>query len=647
MDFGLAKLAGSSMLTQKGTTMGTPAYMSPEQTQGEQIDHRTDIWSLGVVLYEMITAQLPFKADYEQALIYSILNEQPEPITALRSRVPMELEKIVLKCLAKDPNFRYQHANELPVDLKAVDITSSSSSVIKPTATLSTITPKRSLAKTIFAAGLWLVAIALIAVSVWNLVLSQPSKPLRRLTINTEEALSFFDGSALAVSPNGENVVYVGQEDNVTMLYLRPINSFKATPIEGSQRASSPFFSADGKWLGFYADGTLKKVSIFGGVPEPLIELSSFLGACWSRKDIIYLASKKSEAEQDVIIFNISANGGELAPVTQIKDTVNKVWHCYPELLPNEKTLLFTRLPANSRNPNEGRIEAVNLETGAQKIVLKGGIFGRYCLTGHIVATWSGGLLAAPFNVKKVEVTGPTVPILTGMYTHKGCIPNHTFSNEGTLIYLQTGAEQQNRRLVSFSTTAAIEYIGKHTKDFYNPSYSPQGNKIAVQIGEEHNSQIWFLDRDNDSLTQLTFNESNSYPIWSADGSFITYSTFKNNKWQIGWQSILNHSLNGKYTSSQNKLQPCSWSADGKILAYIEIHPESKQDIWLMKIDKDTTFTAFLKAEYNEKQAMISPDGDWIAYVSDKTGNDEIYLKSFADEKTEIKISNNGGSLPA
>jgi len=646
MDFGLAKLAGSSMLTQKGTTMGTPAYMSPEQTQGEQVDYRTDIWSLGVVLYEMVTGQLPFKGDYEQALIYSIINEDPEPITALRSRVPMELERIVLKCLAKDPNSRYQHASEIPVDLRGVDITSSSSSAIQPNVTLATVTPRRSLLKRISVVLFWAAILVAVSLGIWKLFIASSVSVIHRLTISTDSPINFSNGSAIAISPDGRHVVYASQKENSDLLYLRPLDQFEAKPIEGTQRAACPFFSPDGQWLGFVADGELKKVSVFGGVPISLCKVNSLLGSCWTKDNIIYFSSRISSTKHNSTIFRISANGGAPKMITHPKDTTNGEIHCWPEMLPNKKMLIFTSIPANSHNPNDGNIECYYLETGLQRTILKGGIFGRYSPTGHLVAAWSGGVLAAPFNVKTAMVTGPTVPVLDENFQYSNLSLNFGFSNDGTLIYVLGSDQLKNKKLTVCNELGTIHLITEQADDFHYPVLSAKENYLATQIGDESNSQIWIFDKTKASFRQFTFDGINCFPIWSPEGEKITFSSFKNNRWHLFERAIQSDAKATLFTSSEFRSQPCSWSADGKVLAFVRRDPRTNLDIWLMKVSRDTTVSPFLNSKYQEHQAAISPNGAWIAYVSNQLGAEEIFLRVIANAKSEIKISDKGGVRP-
>jgi serine/threonine-protein kinase len=290
MDFGLAKLGNRSMLTKEGRTLGTAAYMSPEQARGEAVDHRTDIGSLGVVLYEMISGQLPFRGGYEQAMMYSICHEDPQPLTALRTGVPLALDGIIAKALAKDPSVRYQHVDELPADLKAAREASKSTS--KHLLAKKWRPPQK---KQIWFWGIATTLIGmLVGVAVWEWLRPVRSTPaaVTRFHVPLPEGQHTAESgaqAALALSPDGKYLVYVAKDGKDQRLYLRPMDALQAKPIAGTEGASTPFFSPDGQWIGFFADNMLKKVPTTGGPALQITQAptSEAVGATWNRDDVI------------------------------------------------------------------------------------------------------------------------------------------------------------------------------------------------------------------------------------------------------------------------------------------------------------------------------------------------------------------------
>ncbi|MFQ5448141.1 MAG: hypothetical protein ACE5FF_14550, partial [Saprospiraceae bacterium] len=539
----------------------------------------------------------------------------------------------------------YQHANEIPVDLKAIDITSSSSSVIQPVPSkVATVSKRPSKISHLFSWTLRLLFLALIIFCAWQLWKITSTEPVRRLIINADAELDISGNSMLTISPQGENVIYVGRQNGETKLFLRSLDKFEALPIQGTEGARSPFFSHDGKWIGFFANGNLKKVSILGGVPVTLTATNIFFGASWAANDTIYFSAGQSN-ENNCLLFQISANGSAAKVLTQPQDSLEFVRHCFPQILPGNKALIFTRLPKQSDNPDEGVIEVLDLHSGKRQKILQGGIYARYINTGHIVAAWSGGLFAVPFNLKKLEVTGPTVPVLNKILLNNELIPNFAFSKDGTLIYAPVEKGSQKKQIISMNRDGEKQDVFDLRRDFYHISFSPDESKIAVTVGRE-NAQVWIIHPVKQEFSQFTFEGSNSFPIWTPDGKHITYSSNRNGSSNIYMKAIKAETAEVQLTSGDNRQLPTSWSADGTVLAFCEDHPDSNLDIMLLKFDSDTTVQSLISTRFNEQEAKFSPNGKWVAYTSDKSGRNEIYVQSYSGDAAPVRVSEKGGSSP-
>lgn len=647
MDFGLAKLAGSTMLTKQGMTMGTAGYMSPEQTRGENVDYRTDIWSLGVVLYEMVTGEMPFKGDYEQALIYSILNEEPEPLSALRSRIPMELERIVEKCLAKESGSRYQNATEIPVDLKAIDISSSSSSRISPAASQVKVKPKKKSGFKTFVKRVILTAsLAVIAFFVWYFVVSPPEKPVRRLAINADAELNYVPNPTIAISPDGKNLVYVAKNDGKAQLHLRPLQEFESQPIQGTENAHSPFFSPDGEWIGFLSEGKLSKVSLFGGVPIALTDVESFMGASWSPKGDIYFGAVIPAQNKKCVIYKISDVGGEPVAVTSSEEGV-LVRHGWPEVIKSGKALLFTEMPATGQDFDKARIEVLNIETGIRKTALEGGIYGRYCNSGQLVAVWSAGLFAAPFDINSLQVTGPTKPIKESVHLNYGAVPNFTFSTDGSLVYVGDETQTGTNQIVQINRKGEIDDSLTKSGKYSNLTISPDGKKVLVVNKIDDEEKIQRVSLNDLTVSELSVNGDVGEIIFSQDKENVTYSAFEDNKWRIFNQSFSN-AKRQLLVADEKNIAPQSWSPDGKYLAFKKTESDSNGiDVWLYQmVKKKVKVKPLLQGLFDETNLRFSPSGRFVAYESDKSGLQQIYVQSFPDSGLFAQVSELGGEQP-
>ena len=656
LDFGLAKVNSQTQMTTMGTTMGTVAYMSPEQTKGEAVDHRTDIWSFGVVLYEMLASQLPFKGDYEQAIIYSILNEEPEPITGLRSGVPMELELIVNKTLAKNPDERYQQIEELLVDLRILKKNLSSPIKDRFTITRRLNEQKRNKWKDLFP---WITTIIAIGAAIVLWILWQatppPERPLMRFVYNLPlgyliEDAEFF-GSAVTLSPDGSYLVYTAADTTgVTKLYLRPIDQFESTPLPGTEDASNPFFSPDGQWVGFFAGGKLKKISLKGGTPLNICEAQTGFGASWGDDNTIVFSPEFTSG-----LLKVSATGGTPKALTSLNSDKGEISHRWPEILPDGKSVLFTI--NTGMDGDVKHIAVYSLASGEQRILIKEGTFARYVPTGYLLYMRSGSLMAAPFDIEQLEITGSSIKVLDGVKYSGAGGGQYSISSNGLLAWIPalelTSFTSEFSSPVSFRRVAKgsllwvdrqgnTEPIKTPSRGYWAPQFSPDGTRLALTIELD----IFILELSRGSLTRLTFEGRNHIPVWTPDGKRITFSSARRGHPNIFWKMADGSGDAERLLTSKQHQDPGSWSPDGKTLAYAELHPETNWDIWLLLLENKNQSKPFLQTIFNEYHPMISPDGHWLAYTSDESGQPEVYVRSFPAGHGKWPISTEGGQEP-
>jgi len=631
LDFGLAKavaeeapssdLSKSPTLTREGTEqgviLGTASYMSPEQARGKTLDRRTDIWSFGCVFYEALTGRKAFSGETVSDILAAILEKEPD-WTALPARTPVKIRDLLLRCLQKDPHRRLRDIGDARIEID------------EPSASPVTAPRHRYLP--------WTVAALVSGIAIWSLLrpAAEPERPVSRLILNLppEQGLSHVNDPAVAVSPDGRRVVYVGGSGTNRKLYVRPIDQLESRPIPGTEDAVTAFFSPDGEWVGFYAMASvkLKKVRLDGGLPITLCDAQNPWGASWGTDDTILFAPGDASG-----LSRVSASGGAQSVVTTPDATQGETSHRWPEILPDGKSALFTILTGPS--VDGARIGLLSLETGEYRVLVDGGSFARYVPTGHLVYGSERVLLAAAFDLERLELTGSPVPILEGVWTNLTFGTAHfALSREGTLAYVASVAEE--RALVWVDRAGAVRPLTKEHRPYANPRLSPDGQRLAVKI-EDH---IWIYDMARDALTRMTFGPNQEYrAIWTPNGTRLTFR--RDDPPSIFWQPADGSGESERLTKSENMQLPDSWSPDGKTLVYSEQGPNGF-DIGLLTLDSEPSSRLFLQTVFNEAGGVFSPDGRFLAYVSDESGRYEVYVRPFSGSGGKWLISNAGGVQP-
>ena len=634
VDFGLAKLVGRTQLTKEGTTLGTVAYMSPEQVQGVEVGYRTDIWSLGVVLYEMLTGLTPFQGDNDQVVFYTIVNEEQAPITGLRTGVPMELERVVNKAMAKNPDKRYQHVDEIAVDLKAVK------AALKGTSKrLFPAKPRPSQGKRISMWGLVaLVTAILVGAAVWQWLRPTASTPtsVSRFHVPLPEGgqgVANLGAPTVALPPDGKFLVYVARDDKGQQLYLRPMDALQAKPLPGTEGASSPFFSPDGQWVGFFADDVLKKVRAAGGPPVPITDAPGWkLGATWGPGDVIVFALTGTAG-----LSQVSAQGGKPKVLTTPNLDNQERSHRFPTFLPDGKSLLYLQ--------TGGRwgIWALSLQSGKKKFITKGSS-PHYLPNGYLVYGHRGSLHAAPFDPARLQLTGPAVPLFGGIAGY-GLGMDLSVSDNGTLAYFT--ASSNDRQLILVERDGRERLISDEVRQFRQPRFSPDGRRLAVRISESGSWDAWLYEFDQNTLSPLTFNQLTILGAWTPDGQRFTLSA------KPGTVTFDIYSIAADFTgemdtliTSERDLRVGSWSPDGQWLVYREEHPETLSDIWAFHAGGNKTRLPLLQGRYDERTPRLSPDGHWLAYSSNESGRSEVYVRAFPGLGNRQQISVAGATQP-
>ncbi len=479
LDFGLAKLAGpeagsvesalptqQKSLTAEGSLLGTFQYMAPEQLEGKEADARTDIFAFGAVLYEMVTGRRAFEGKSQASLIGAILKDDPQPMSELQSMSPPALDRVVKKCLAKEPEDRWQGAHDLMDELKWIGEGGRAASQAESSVVRRSI-PGRLVAL--------LLGAVLAGVAVWSLMRPAPL-PVMRFAINLPTSDEFVpDLGGLAVSPDGQKLVYVARRSGTSQLYVRPIDEFEATPLPGTEGALGPFFSPDGQWVGFSAGGKLKKVSLTGGPPFTLCDVGVFFGASWGPDDTIFFSQGFAASE----LLRVSAAGGTPEAVTTLDPGEERQGQRWPEILPGGKAVLYTDWPGNL---DDASIAVQSLETGERRILGQDGTHPLYVPTGHIVFQRANSLLAMPFDLERLEVAGSPVPVLEDVAVDFGGAGQFSLSRDGSLLF--SGTSLPGNKLVWVDRQGVEQPVTEAIRDYFDPRHSPDGQRLAVTISD-------------------------------------------------------------------------------------------------------------------------------------------------------------------
>jgi serine/threonine-protein kinase len=630
LDFGLAKplpqVASADDLSQSptvardgtlaGVILGTAAYMSPEQARGKPVDKCTDIWSFGCVLYEALSGKKAFIGETLSDTIAAVLKQDID-WRALPESTPPTLRRLLRGCVQKDPEKRFRDAWDIRVELEealAEEPVPVTEGKLEPPAVWRRLLP-------------WCVALVVAAVAIWSSMRPTPSalQPVARFVLDTpEEGLSQTLGSRVEVSSDGSHLAYVGGK-----IYLRTLDDASVEPIPGTEGARGTLcFSPDSRWLAFFDDGKLKKVSVLGGTPQVICDAPKGSGVTWGPDDTIVFSPAHSSG-----LYRVSASGGEPEPVTRSETGAS--FHWYPQFLPDGETILFTQIGGGNIN-----IEALFLETGERKVLFKGGSHARYSPSGHLLFMQLGTLLAAPFDVEALEVTGPPVPIIEGvMFARLNGSGFFSFSRDGTLFYVSGGAKDESS-LVEVDRKGSARVLLERKGRFMYPRLSPDGQRIALGILEGVDPGVWVYDIVRGTLVAVE--KSAQAAIWTPDGARVTYANASGSS--VSWKAADGSGVSEPFLEPHYPTYPNSWSPDGSLLACTQLTADAGLDIGVLLLEGKATPIA--KSSREERTLMFSPDGRWIAYVSDETGRLEVYVRPYPDLSEKHQISIEGGTQP-
>jgi eukaryotic-like serine/threonine-protein kinase len=650
MDFGLAKqseiasFATAAMtemtkddarLTGEGTLIGTFQYMSPEQLEGKTADARSDIFALGELAYEMVTGKPAFAAKSRASLIAAILTNDPPPMSQIQPMTPPALERVVKRCLSKDPDERWQSASDLASELNWILAGGSQSGFTPQT------TGHRASRRWMWMAAV-VAFVALAALMGWYSGAGRLKQAKVHLSIALPDGkrLTYGPTVPVAISPDGKTIMYSAfGDDRSIQLYQRKLDSFEATPIAGTEGAISAIFSPDGEWIAFTTLEGLKKVSLRGGSPVLLSSESSPLGIAWSKDNTIYFIKTFTSG-----IYAVPAAGGVAKKVTPQETSAEGRVQLWPSLLPDDSGLIFTTWTGKSFN--DARIDSFTFKTGTRKRLLDGGTCARYVDGGHLLFARNATLYAAPFDLGNLTVKGSAIPVLEGvMMGAANGNADYVLSADGTLVYNPGEYRAFQRRLVWMDRAGKITNIKDDIQPYSQPTLSPDGSKIALTL-EGSSFDVWVYDLNREVLTKASFGADDYRPSISPDGKMLAYDSSKTGRQEIFLKHGILEGEETQITTDPDGKELYGWMPNGRELIYGKQSIESGWDIYAVAIDGDHKIRPLINGTFNQTEARISPDGKWIAYLSDESGRNEVFVVSATDPTARAQISTGGGKLP-
>jgi Tol biopolymer transport system component/predicted Ser/Thr protein kinase len=654
LDFGLAAVlegpassavdpANSPTLTMRATEagmiMGTAAYMSPEQASGKPVDKRADIWSFGVVLFEMLSGQPMFGgAETVSHILADVLRARID-LGRLPPETPPAIGDLLRRCLDRDVRNRLRDIGEARVLIGKVLANPSSGAEAQPQA----ISLRHSKAPWVAAAAMGL--IAAIAGIGWWYATRAVERPLVHLDVDLgpEVSLGSLFGADAIISPDGSRLVFVSK----SRLFTRRLNQPKTSELAGTEGATSPFFSPDGQWVAFLAGGKLKKISVEGGAAVNLCDAPSFRGGAWGEDHNIIVAL----ISQGGVLLRIPDTGGAPQPLTELAQ--GESTHRWPQVLPGGKAVLFTA-NAGTSGFDGANIEVMSFQDRRRKTLQRGGTYGRYLPTsngvssrgaGHLVYISKGTLFAVPFDPDTLAVRGTPAPVLPEVsYSSTLGSAQFDFSQTGTLVYRSGGSGGGMVTLQWLDGGGKLQPLPAKPGPYGQPRLSPDGKLVALRVTSGSGSDIWTYDWQRDSMSHLTFGDGTfTFPAWSPDGRYLVFHATSG----IFWTRADGAGKPQPLTQTKTAQYPWSFSPDGKRLAFAE-SGSSGFNLWTLPIENDGGQLRAGKPEVflqtsNENYPAFSPDGRWIAYRSIESGAPEIFVRSFPDNGGKWQISNSGG----
>lgn len=632
-------VTGHVPLTTEGTLLGTIHYMAPEQVEGREADARTDIFAFGATVYEMLTGRKPFDGDNPAAIIVAILERDPPGLRTLQPLVPSALERLVNTCLAKDPEDRWQSARDVTLQLQAIEVGGGDD---QP----SQVTRARPRWRERVAWAAAAIGVAAAAAMLWVSRDQRSTVPTSsvRFAIAPPEAANLATSITgvpqLALSPDGSTLAFVALErDGRDHLWARTVDEVKPRRLAGTEGAMFPFWSPDSRHLAFFAGGKLKRLALSGGVPESLADAPSGRGGAWNNDDLIVFAPSARDG-----LFQVSARGGLPTRLTTLNAARGEFSHRWPLFLPDGRRFLFIGRP---RELGGEGLYVGSLEGGDPRRIAQIRSNVQMVEANLMLFASERRLMAQRIDLDRMVLEGEPFELESAVgYAASFTYAAFTAARADTLVFSGC-CERRVPDMRWFDRSGrAIGNLGKDNL-LAHPSLAPDGQRVAVSMRDPTDFEdIWIVDLTRGTRSRFTFDPLNdSLPVWSPDGLSIVFTSSRTSISELFRKSVGGGAPEERLVQARGLTVPEDWSPDGRKLVFSRLHPQSGWDLWIVTIDTGAE-TVFMNSPFDEIDAKVSPDGQWLAYVSNESGQSEVYVRAFSSASEKWQISPDGGVQP-